>query len=73
MLLPFVDRAAGEGLCWAEDSGSPPMDAADLCIAAAEALGLELGDDAYSAICKQGEDDIRRALTATGGTTDGQA
>ncbi|TXN80620.1 hypothetical protein [Methylobacterium sp. WL8] len=74
LLLPFVDRTAGEGVMWLEDCDSPQMDAADLCIAAAEALGMELGDDAYSAILKQGEADIRaaRALTSTKGADVGE-
>ena len=78
LLLPFVDMAAGEGLEWAEQEGvSPRMDAAELCVAFAEAMGCELGDAAYTAMMTEGEAAIA-ALNATpdpkdaGGTAKGE-
>ncbi|AWN47207.1 hypothetical protein DK419_13495 [Methylobacterium terrae] len=53
MLLDFVDRAAGEGYCFAEEeSGRPAIDAADLCGTVAKLLGCELGDNTYFLLIK---------------------
>ncbi|WP_158020071.1 hypothetical protein [Methylorubrum extorquens] len=64
LLLPFVDYAAGEGLMFVEteDGEHPEMDAADIMAAAAKALGLELGSDAYLALLPKGYFAIRTAL-----------
>ena len=72
ILLPFVDYAAGEGLMFrgSDDTDRPDMDAADLCIAAAAAMGLELGDPGYCALVERGEQEIialARAATAREG------
>lgn len=66
LLLPFVDYAAGEGLMFVEteDGERPEMDAADIMAAVAEALGLELGSDAYLALLPKGYFAIRTALIA---------
>ena len=51
LALRFVDRAAGEGLSFDADGEWPAMDAADVCFAVAEALGIEdLDSDAYRAL-----------------------
>lgn len=75
LLLPFVDYAAGEGLMFVEteDGEHPEMDAADIMGLAAEALGLELGSDAYLALLPAGHAAIRaaRAATAREGQADG--
>lgn len=77
LLLPFVDYAAGEGLMFVEteDGEHPEMDAADIMAAAAEALGLELGSDAYLSLLPKGYFAIRtalaRAATAGEGRSDG--
>lgn len=67
LLLPFVDYAAGEGLMFVEteDGEHPEMDAADIVIAAAKEIGLELGSDASEAFLAAGYDAIRAARAAT--------
>ena len=73
LLLPFVDYAAGEGLMFlgSDDTERPEMDAADLCIAAAAALGLELGDPEFLALVEEGQAAIAaRAATAREGQAD---
>lgn len=51
LALRFVDLAAGEGLSFDADGSRPAMDAADVCFAVAEALGIEdLDSDAYRAL-----------------------
>lgn len=70
LLLPFVDYAAGEGLMFVEteDGEHPEMDAADIMAAVAEALGLELGSDAYLSLLPKGYFAIRTALAARAAT-----
>ncbi|ACS41624.1 hypothetical protein [Methylorubrum extorquens] len=67
LLLPFVDYAAGEGLMFVEteDGDHPEMDAADIMAATADALGLELGSDAYLSLLPDGYAAIRAARAAT--------
>jgi len=51
LAMQFVDCAAGEGLSFDADGDRPAMDAADVCFAVAEALGIEdLDSDAYRAL-----------------------
>ena len=70
LLLPFVDYAAGEGLMFVEteDGEHPEMDAAGIMAAVAEALGLELGSDAYLSLLPKGYFAIRTALAARAAT-----
>lgn len=67
LLLPFVDYAAGEGLMFVEteDGEHPEMDAADIVIAAAKEIGLELSSDASEAFLAEGYAAIRAARAAT--------
>lgn len=70
LLLPFVDYAAGEGLMFrgSDDTERPEMDAADICCAVAEALGMELGDPEFLALVEEGQTAIAaRAATAREG------
>ncbi|WP_232629107.1 hypothetical protein [Methylobacterium sp. Leaf118] len=64
LLLPFVDFAAGEGLSFDPDPNDmgARLDACDLCVAAAEALGHELGDPDYMTRLAAGKAAVRAAL-----------
>ncbi|MGA4550629.1 hypothetical protein [Methylorubrum aminovorans] len=75
LLLPFVDFSGGEGLLWVEEEAAnrPEMDAGDLCVAAANALGLDFGGEAYLALTEDGHRSITalaRAATAREGQAD---
>lgn len=66
LMLPFLDMAAGEGLMFeGQESGSPEMDAADICVAVSPLIGCtEPEDSAWQIIREQGWKDIRAARQA---------
>jgi hypothetical protein len=75
LLLVFVDCAGGEGIVLGGGSYViPDTDAADLCVDAAKALGIEFAGPEYMALIEQGQrlhTALARAATAGEGRSDG--